>query len=145
MGTETSSTPQSANAGNALTNLFLSNQATPRVSTPTIAAPQSPITPDLFNVQQPPAAPQPAAPSIPQYLYRSAFGGTGGGDADHTSHPYAPMQVYANPAYVPDRSAFDPFGFFGGMGARSSQSQAPFRVPQTALIAQNINKKYGGS
>lgn len=36
-----SSTPQGANSGNALTNLFLSNQATPRIATSPVSAPQS--------------------------------------------------------------------------------------------------------
>lgn len=64
-----SSTPQNANAGNALANLFLSNQATPQVSTPPVAAPQSLITGVPFMPVRVPVnyvVPQPATPSAPR-------------------------------------------------------------------------------
>src|SRR5690242_18073564 len=87
-----SSTPQNANAGNALTNLFLSNQATPHIATPPLVAPQSMLgqgggqMPPMGSSMSPVAYQPEQKITQPSDAYSFGFGG---GDIDNTPHPFA--------------------------------------------------------
>lgn len=85
-----SSTPQNANAGNALTNLFLSNQATPHVATSPLVAPQSMLgqggqMPPMGSSMSPIAYQPEQKITQPSDAYNFAYGG----QVDNTPHPFA--------------------------------------------------------
>lgn len=133
-----SSTPQNANAGNALTNLFLSNQAAPHVATPTIAAPQAMLgqggqMPSMPSSQSPVSYTPPAPAPGYQGRYAPSF----------TADPQNPGFGYMSQPPTGWEHGVPIMGASVYVPAPAPKPAAPAYQPSAAAqMATAVNQKY---